>query len=145
MVGISKRFGGVQALSEAQLVVRRGTVHAVLGENGAGKTTLMRIAYGLVRPDGGTISIDGTPKRFDSPRAAITAGIGMVQQHSANVPAMTVAENIAIGKRGRFRPTEARHKARQLAERVGFALDVDATAGSLSVADAQRLDILTAI
>ena len=96
---IAKSFGSTRALDAARLVVAPGTVHAVLGENGAGKTTLMRIAFGLLQPDAGRVTLDDREVRFDSPARAIDAGIGMVHQHFTNVPAMTVAENIALGDR----------------------------------------------
>src|SRR5258708_1734520 len=145
MAGISKRFGAFAALRDAELVVRRGTVHGLLGENGAGKTTLMRIAYGMIESDGGTIRVDGADVHFDQPSAAIAAGIGMVHQHPANVPAMTVAENLELGRRGPYRRLEIRDGAADVARRVGFDLDVDARVRDLSVGAQQRLEILKAI
>ena len=100
--GIVKNFGPTPALDHASLVLRPGSVHALLGENGAGKTTLMRVAFGLLQPDSGEILLDSRRERFRSPADAIRAGIGMVHQHFTNVPAMTVAENIALGGRGRY-------------------------------------------
>src|SRR6185437_10768432 len=94
---IEKRFGETRALAGASLLVRPGTVHALLGENGAGKTTLMRIAYGVIQPDDGRILLRGRRVRFRTPAAAIHHGLGMVHQHFTNVPAMTVAENVALG------------------------------------------------
>ena len=88
---IDKRFGATLALAHASLVVRRGTLHAVLGENGAGKTTLMRIAFGMLRPDGGTVEINGASLSLGSSADAIRHGLGMVHQHFTLVPAMTVA------------------------------------------------------
>ena len=95
--GISKRFGDLVANDGIDFDVRRGEVHALLGENGAGKTTVMRIAYGLTQADAGEILVDGQPRRIRSPRDAIDAGIGMVTQHFALVRPMTVAENLALG------------------------------------------------
>ena len=145
MIGISKRFGAFVALDEASIVVRRGTVHGLLGENGAGKTTLMRIAYGMLAPDSGTVRIGGVDADLDTPSAAIALGIGMVHQHPENVPAMTVAENLELGGRGVYRPSVVRASATALAGRVGFALDVDARVANLSVAGQQRLEILKAV
>ncbi len=144
---IAKRFGRVDALTDASLHARPGTVHALLGENGAGKTTLMRIAFGELRPDSGTIRIDGRSLQLASPGDALARGIGMVHQHFTAVPAMTVAENVALasGTRGRFRPKEARVHVTELCERVGFTLDPDAIAGELSVGMQQRLEIVKSL
>ncbi|HTE45082.1 MAG TPA: ATP-binding cassette domain-containing protein, partial [Gemmatimonadaceae bacterium] len=102
MTAITKRFGDTIALDDTSIRVRAGTVHALLGENGAGKTTLMRIAFGLIPPDAGTIAIGSEFGRPASAAAAISAGLGMVHQHFTNAAAMTVAENVALGARGRF-------------------------------------------
>src|SRR6266496_2837081 len=96
--GITKRFPGVLANDHVDFDVRRGEVHALLGENGAGKTTLMNVLYGLYRPDGGEIRINGTPVAFHSPGDAIDHGIGMVHQHFMLIPVMTVAENIVLAQ-----------------------------------------------
>ncbi|MBU6365581.1 MAG: ATP-binding cassette domain-containing protein, partial [Gemmatimonadetes bacterium] len=79
------------------MTVHAGTVHALLGENGAGKSTLMRVAFGMVRPQGGTVRWRGAPVSFASPADALAQGIGMVHQHFSLVPGMTVAENVALG------------------------------------------------
>src|SRR5213080_3570132 len=97
MRGIRKEFPGVVANDRISFEVKRGEVHALLGENGAGKSTLMNILYGLYRPDGGEIRLDGKPVAFSSARDAIQAGIGMVHQHFMLIPVMTVAENIVLG------------------------------------------------
>src|SRR5262245_50762353 len=88
--GITKRFPGVVANDSIDFDLRRGEVHALLGENGAGKTTLMNVLYGLYRPDEGEILINGKPATFHSPKDAIRAGIGMVHQHFMLIPVMTV-------------------------------------------------------
>ena len=142
---IARRFGSVRALADASLVARDGTVHALLGENGAGKTTLMRIAFGLVRPDVGTIRVHGRPVDLPSPAAAIALGIGMVHQHFSSIPALTVAENVALGGHGAYRVERVRARVREIAELVGFALDPDARAGDLSVSAQQRLEIVKAL
>jgi simple sugar transport system ATP-binding protein len=143
--GIVKRFGAVQALDDASLVVRAGSVHALLGENGAGKTTLMRIAYGLVRPDAGIVRVAGRRTRLDTPRDALVAGIGMVQQHFSLVPAMTVAENVALGGRGSYDARAARARVADLSERTGLAADPGAIVGRLPVSAQQRVEILKAL
>lgn len=145
LLGVSKRFGSVVALDNADLVVRGGTVHALLGENGAGKTTLMRVAYGILRPDTGTVRVHGRDVQFSHPGLAIAEGIGMVHQHPANVPAMTVAENIALGGHGPYRPREVRDAAIALGKRLGFEPDPRARVSDLSVAAQQRLEILKAV
>jgi general nucleoside transport system ATP-binding protein len=145
LLDVRKRFGDVVALDGASLVVRPGTVHALLGENGAGKTTLMRVAFGMVRADAGVTRVEGRARRFASPADAIAAGLGMVHQHFALVPAMTVAENVALGGRGRFDAAEAAERVRDVARRSGLALDPSARAASLSVAGQQRLEIVKAL
>lgn len=142
---VTRRFGDVVALREASLSVRRGTLHALLGENGAGKTTLMRIAYGLLRPSAGEVRVEGKAVTFTSPADAIAAGIGMVQQHSSNVAAMTVWENVFLGGNGALNLDDARSEVRALNERLGFALDPDTPVEELTVAAQQRLEILKAI
>jgi simple sugar transport system ATP-binding protein len=94
MRGITKRFPGVLANDRVDFQAEVGEVHALLGENGAGKTTLMNVLAGLYRPDDGEIELDGRPVRFDGPRDAIEAGIGMVHQHFRLVQPLTVAENV---------------------------------------------------
>jgi general nucleoside transport system ATP-binding protein len=142
---IDKRYGTTQALASASLYVRPGTVHALLGENGAGKSTLMRIAYGMERPDAGTLAVHGSSVRFGSPADAIAHGVGMVHQHFTLVPVMTVAENIALGGRGKLDLPRVAAKLRELTERTGFALDAESRVESLSVAAQQRVEIAKAL
>ena len=142
---ISRRFGNVLALDDASLTVRAGSVHAVLGENGAGKSTLMRVAFGLLAPDTGVIRVRGIPTAIPSPAAAFAAGIGMVHQHFTLVPAMTVAENVALGGRGRFDPRAAAERVRDVAERAGLQLDASSQVSTLSVGAQQRCEIVKAL
>lgn len=142
---IAKRFGNVSALADASLTVRRGTVHALLGENGAGKTTLMRVAYGMEHADAGVIRLGGVARRMASPAEAIAAGIGMVHQHFTLVPPMTVAENIALGRRGRFDRVATSARVRALAAEFGLGVEPDARVGDLSVSTQQRVEILKAL
>jgi simple sugar transport system ATP-binding protein len=142
---VDKRFGDVQALSNASLAVRRGTLHAVLGENGAGKTTLMRIAFGLLRADAGAISIDGAPLAVGSSREAMARGLGMVHQHFTLVPAMSVAENIALGGRGLLRRAQVAAQVQRLAERTGLTVDPDSRVDTLGVGAQQRVEIVKAL
>ena len=146
LAGIAKRFGATEALTDASLTVRPGTIHALLGENGAGKTTLMRIAFGLVQPDRGTIhGRDGRPLVLPSPAAAISAGIGMVHQHFTIVDAMTVAENVALGGRGSFDRRATAARIADIARTLGLTIDPDARAGTLSVPARQQLEIIKAL
>ena len=94
--GVTKQFGGLVAVDGVDFEVRRGEIHALLGENGAGKSTLMHLLAGLTSPDSGTLEVDGAPRRFRSAREATAAGIGMVHQHFALVDNLTVAENLAL-------------------------------------------------
>jgi simple sugar transport system ATP-binding protein len=145
LTGITKRFQDVTALDEAALTVRAGTIHALLGENGAGKTTLMRIAFGMLRPDRGTLRADGRPVQLRSPRDALNVGIGMVHQHFTLVPAMTVTENIVLGEKGRFDRTAARARVQALVEKTGLHVEPDALVRDLPVGGQQRVEILKAL
>lgn len=145
VTGVSKRFGSTQALRDVSIRVRRGTVHALLGENGAGKSTLISTAFGLVAADSGRV-IGGSPARaISSPAEAMAAGIGMVHQHFTNVPAMTVAENVALGSRGTFRADRSAEAVREIGGCTGLVLDPRAVAGSLPVGAQQRLEIVKAL
>lgn len=143
--GLHKRFGQVEALAGASLRVRPGTVHALLGENGAGKSTLMRIAFGMLRPDAGRLVVNGTEARFASSADALAQGIGMVHQHFTLVPAMTVAENVALGMRGRYDARATAERVRTLAARTGLPLDPEARVEALPVGAQQRLEIVKAL
>ena len=145
LIGVAKRYGSLAALDDASLVLRPRTVHALLGENGAGKTTLMRIAFGMVRPDAGRLRVHGADLDPHSPADAIAAGIGMVHQHFTLVPAMTVAENIALGGHGGLRRTDTVATVRRIADATGFALDADALVEDLPVGAQQRVEIAKAL
>lgn len=142
---IDKRFGEVQALRGASLNVRRGTLHAVLGENGAGKTTLMRIAFGLMAADAGGVRIDGVPVTLATGADAIRHGLGMVHQHFTLVPAMSAAENIALGGRGRLELRAVAARVQELVERTGLRVDPSARVAALGVGAQQRVEILKAL
>ncbi|HEX8495797.1 MAG TPA: ABC transporter ATP-binding protein [Actinomycetales bacterium] len=143
--GISKRFPGVVANSDVDLVVRPGEVHAVVGENGAGKSTLMKTLYGMHQPDEGTILVDGAPTVLRSPTTAIAAGIGMVHQHFMLADNFTVLENIVLGseprKGGRLDVAAAREKIERISAAYGLGLRPDRLVEHLSVADRQRVEI----
>jgi len=145
VAGIEKRFGSVHALRGVDFALAPGEVHALLGENGAGKSTLMHVAYGLVRPDAGEIRVDGVRRRITTPRVARALGIGMVHQHFTSVPALTVAENVALSAGWPAAPREMRERTRVVSERMGLPLDPDQRAGRLSVSLKQRLEIVKAL
>src|SRR5712691_611738 len=147
---ITKRFPGVVANDRVDFDLRRGEVHALLGENGAGKSTLMNVLYGLYRPDEGEILLNGKHISFASAKDAIRAGIGMVHQHFMLIPVMTAAENIVLGSE----PTEAhvlldyaeaRERVREIARSFGFQIDPDALIQDMSVGQQQRVEILKAL
>jgi ABC-type uncharacterized transport system ATPase subunit len=147
--GITKRFGALVANDAIDFELRRGEIHALLGENGAGKSTLMNILYGLHQPDEGEIRLDGEAVRVDSARRAIGLGIGMVHQHFMLVPVMTVAENLVLGTEPRRGPLldykAAAARTRELSERFGLAVDPDARVEDLGVGAQQRVEILRAL
>lgn len=143
--GIDKRFGAVQALAGASLRVRRGTVHAVLGENGAGKTTLMRIAFGMMPPDSGRVIIQGNVVALRSSADAIRRGVGMVHQHFTLVPAMSVEENIALGGHGVLDLPSVRARIAELAAHTGLSVAPQTRVATLGVGAQQRVEILKAL
>ena len=145
MQGIVKRFPGVLANDHVDFTVRRGEIHALLGENGAGKSTLMNILSGLYRPDEGEIRVRGERCVFHSPRDAIARGIGMVHQHFTLVPSQTVAENIILGlDRPRFLLTLPHIEAEvaRLAEQYKLLVHPRAKIWQLSVGEQQRVEVL---
>src|SRR5690348_3615065 len=147
---ITKIWPGVVANDRVNFSVRKGEIHALVGENGAGKTTLMNILYGLIRPTSGEIVINGRPAQIHSPRDAIGQGIGMVHQHFMLIPVMTVGENITLGyepvTRGDFYDkVVARQQIEELTHRYGLTLDPDARTGDLPVGLQQRVEIVKTI
>lgn len=144
--GITKRFGELIANNAIDLHVRRGEIHALLGENGAGKSTLMNIAAGFTRPDEGAIEVRGTPVEFRRPADAIAAGIGMVHQHFHLVERLTVAENVVLndepGSRWRIDRRKTFAEVEALGIRMGLPVEPDALVADISVAMQQRAEIL---
>jgi len=147
--GITKRYPGTLANDAIDFDVRRGEIHALLGENGAGKTTLMNIVYGLVSPDAGELRIEGEPVVIRDPADAIARGIGMVHQHFMLVPVLTVAENVVLGQEIRRGPfldlREAERRIHELANQLGFDIHPAARVESLTVGQQQRVEIAKAI
>ena len=147
LANITKRFPGVVANDDVSLTVSSGEVLSLIGENGAGKSTLMNILYGMYRPDGGEIRIDGAPVKFTSAADAIEAGIGMVHQHFMLVPVFTVAENVVLGVEpmGRFGSLDiarARAMVQEISDRYNLGLDPDARIEDLPVGIQQRVEIV---
>ena len=148
--GITKRFPGIVANDQIDFDLRRGEVHALLGENGAGKSTLMNVLYGLYHPDEGEIAVNGEVVQMSSPREAISRGIGMVHQHFMLIPVMTVAENVVLAVEPRrdgvlLDYAAARRQVHELARTFGFAIDPDARVQDISVGQQQRVEILKAL
>jgi len=148
--GITKQFPGVLANDHVDFDLRRGEVHALLGENGAGKSTLMNILYGLYSADEGEIIVNGKTVAFSSPHDAIDQGIGMVHQHFMLIPVMTVTENIVLASE----PTKgrvfldyagARKRVEEISQRFGFAIEPDARIQDITVGQQQRVEILKAL
>jgi len=146
--GITKAYPGVVANDGISLDLRAGEIHAIVGENGAGKTTLMGILFGLQRPDAGRILIDGRPVELHSPRDALAAGIGFVQQHFSLIPTLTVAENLVLSLRAgaaAIGPRDGAAAVRRLSARYGLAVEPGARIESLSVGLQQRAELLKAL
>ena len=142
---IVKRFPGVVANDGVNLKVRRGTIHAIVGENGAGKSTLMKTLYGAHQPDEGTILVGGQEQHFRSPSAAIRRGIGMVFQHFMLADNFTVWENIVLGKEPGWpvlAAGKARKRIRELSEQYGLDIDPDELVSDIGVGEKQRVEIL---
>lgn len=144
--GIGKTFPGVIANDDVNIDVRRGTVHAIVGENGAGKSTLMKILYGVQRPDSGTIEINGTAVDLGSPADAIDAGVGMVFQHFMLADNLTVLENVVLGSEKLHGiGAGARTEISRISDAYGLDIDPDAMVADLGVGARQRIEILKVI
>src|SRR5271154_5539982 len=138
---LAKRYGGVVALSDMNLRVERGAIHAVVGENGAGKSTLMKALAGVVRPDGGAIEIDGAEVALDSPSAARNLGIGIVYQELSLFPQRSVLANLFVNREptrhGLVSTAEMQDRSRPLLGQLGLHVDVHASVGRLSIGEQQ--------
>ena len=146
MQDIVKTFPGIVACDQISLQVRKGEIHALLGENGAGKSTLMSVLFGMYQPEGGTIKVNGKPVHITGPRDATALGIGMVHQHFKLVECFPVVRNIILGsesmKNGVLDLKTAKKKIVELSERYGLAVDPDAIVSDITVGMQQRVEIL---
>ena len=146
MLNITKRFPGIIANDNITLQLRKGEIHALLGENGAGKSTLMSVLFGLYQPEEGKIRKDGVEVRINNPNDANALGIGMVHQHFKLVECFSVLDNIILGveptARGLLQKEEARKKVMELSERYGLHVDPDAIIEDITVGMQQRTEIL---
>ena len=146
MLGITKRFPGIVANDNITLQLRKGEIHALLGENGAGKSTLMSVLFGLYQAEEGVIKKDGAEVKINNPNDANALGIGMVHQHFKLVECFTVLDNIIMGvepcKHGFLQKKEAREKVMALSEKYGLAVDPDAVVSDITVGMQQRTEIL---
>lgn len=143
---ITKQFGEFKANDDITLRVRKGEIHALLGENGAGKSTLMSVLFGLYQPEKGQIKINGKEVKINNPNDANALGIGMVHQHFKLVHNFTVLESIVLGrettKGGVLKMENARKKIMELSERYKFKIDPDAYISDITVGMQQRVEIL---
>ena len=149
VVGISKRFGGVQALADVSVTIERGQIHGLVGENGAGKSTLGKIIAGAFTPDEGELRVAGRTVSYRAPRAALADGLTLIAQEISLVPARSVIENVYLGREastlGWVDRRELRRRFAELNGRAGFDLPADAPAGTLRLADQQKVEILRAL
>lgn len=146
MLHITKEFPGIIANDDITLQLKRGEIHALLGENGAGKSTLMSVLFGLYKPEKGEIRKNGEKVTINDPNDATRLGIGMVHQHFKLVEVFTVLENIILGaettKAGFIQKKEARRKVEELSKKYGLAVDPDARVEDITVGMQQRVEIL---
>lgn len=140
--GLTKAYPGVTANEDVSFEIAGGEVHALLGENGAGKSTLVKMIYGLVKPDSGTMTLRGAPFAPSEPRAARAAGVAMVFQHFSLFDAMSVAENIALGMENPPRLRDLATRIRDVSEQYGLPLDPGRRVGDLSAGERQRVEIV---
>ena len=149
LAAVTKRFGATVAVDAADLAFERGTVHAVVGENGAGKSTLGKIVAGVIRPDAGTLRVEGRPVEFRSPRAALKLGITTIAQELSLVPARSVLENVYLGIEdsvaGVVDGRSLRRRFDELVARTGIEVPPDRNVRSLSPHDQQKVEILRAL
>jgi ABC-type sugar transport system ATPase subunit len=147
--GIFKRFGATQALDGVDVDIAPASIHAFVGENGAGKSTLGKIIAGVIRPDAGTLTIDGERMSYRSPHEALAAGVTMMAQELCLVPYLSVLDNVFLGceshRLGALAGEQMKERYRELAERLRISLPATAPAGTLRVADQQKVEVMRAV
>lgn len=139
LVQIRKSYAGTTVLHDVSMTLDAGRIHGLVGENGAGKSTLLRVLCGATVPDSGEVRVDGKPVRIHRPRDALAHGIALISQEVAVVPALTVLENVFLGRRS------DRERFAEIVARTGFELDPGAVVGDLPIAQQQRVEILRAL
>jgi general nucleoside transport system ATP-binding protein len=139
---VTKQFGALTAVNDVTLTVRKGEIHALLGENGAGKSTLVKMIYGALQPSSGEFKWDGQRVTISNPAAARKLGIGMVFQHFSLFEALTVAENIALAMPGDFNLAALSERIARVSKDYGLPLEPTATVADLSVGERQRIEIV---
>ena len=146
MLNITKRFPGIVANDNITLQLKKGEIHALLGENGAGKSTLMSVLFGLYQPEEGKILKNGKEVKINNPNDATELGIGMVHQHFKLVEVFTVLDNIILGcetvRHGKLDRESAKAKILELSKKYGLAVDPDAKIEDITVGMQQRVEIL---
>jgi ribose transport system ATP-binding protein len=150
MQGIEKRFPGVHALKKVRFDLRAGEVHALMGENGAGKSTLMKILSGVYNRDGGTIEVDGKPVDFDGPRAAQTAGVGIIHQELSLMNDLTAGQNIFIGREprkafGRLDEAALNTQTAEIFAQMQLKMDPRTPIHQMTIAKQQMVEIAKAL
>src|SRR6056300_33840 len=140
--GLNKAYPGVVANNNVSFQIRPGEVHALLGENGAGKSTLVKMIYGLVKPDSGSMTFQNQQFMPASPNAARGTGVAMVFQHFSLFDALTVAENIALGMDDAPKPRDLTKNIRQVSNAYGLPLEPNRIVGTLSAGERQRVEII---
>ena len=145
---ITKIYPGTVACDKVSVSFERGEVHTLLGENGAGKSTLMNVLYGLAKPDGGSITVDGKVVEIDSPKTAIACGIGMVHQHFMLIPTLSVVENVILSldeKQAFIDKKRVAAHIEEISQKYGLAVDPYAKVSTLTVGQQQRVEIIKAL
>lgn len=140
--GLTKAYPGVVANDDVSFSITAGEIHALLGENGAGKSTLVKMVYGLILPDSGTMRLSGAPYAPQDPRAARASGVAMVFQHFSLFEALSVAENVGLGMENPPKPRDLSQRIREVSEAYGLPLDPARRVGDLSAGERQRVEIV---